>query len=335
MVQEETSFLTDIKKYEDMLAKDPNSFCFAPLAELYRKVGLLDDAIDVARKGCEQHQDYVGGLMALGRAFFEKGLKNESKEALERVVAVTPDNHLAQKLLSQIYVDMGENVLAEKALRSLLAINPDDLESRLLLNSLRGAGDASVLPDDVLSPDLPENSLADDAFLEMDDDSLFDEVEIVEDLTDEFLEEEEIFPPDISSENADFFATDIQEKHQSPLAKESPAKDPLTTATLAELYISQGFIPSALKIYQELLEAEPINQEYLKRCNELQALLAASENSVSTGAVMSDATAGVSSYACLPTPPCLDSLPHAVEDHNVVAHLETWLDNINRRRDVV
>ena len=35
MEQEGPSFWSDIKKYEDALDKDPNSYCFAPLSELY------------------------------------------------------------------------------------------------------------------------------------------------------------------------------------------------------------------------------------------------------------------------------------------------------------
>ena len=133
MEQEGPSFWLDIKKYEDTLARDPNSYCFAPLSELYRKLGLLDDAINVAKRGCEIHPDYVGGHMALGRALFEKGMKEESRMALEKVIRVTPDNLLAQRVLSQIYIDAGNTVAAEKSLKVILSQNPDDLESKILL----------------------------------------------------------------------------------------------------------------------------------------------------------------------------------------------------------
>src|SRR5512146_1447483 len=104
MELESSSFWSDIKKYEDTLAKDPQSYCFAPLSELYRKLGLLDDALNVAKRGCELHPDYVGGFMALGRAYYEKGMKAESRAALESVVRGTPENLLAQRILSQLYI---------------------------------------------------------------------------------------------------------------------------------------------------------------------------------------------------------------------------------------
>ena len=139
MEHDATSFWADIKKYEDTLAKDPGSYCFAPLAELYRKMGLLDDAITVAKKGCDLHPDYVGGHMALGRAYFEKGMKSESKEVLEKVVGFTPDNLMALKILSQIYAENGQNYAAEQTIRMILAQNPADRESQELLDSLKNS----------------------------------------------------------------------------------------------------------------------------------------------------------------------------------------------------
>ena len=136
MENEATSFWAEIKKYEDTLARDPASYCFAPLAEVYRKVGLLDDAINVAKKGCEIHPEYVGGYMALGRAYLEKGLKNEGRQALEKVIGITPDNLLALKLLSKFYVEEGEKTEAEKVLLLILEQAPEDEESRTLLATI-------------------------------------------------------------------------------------------------------------------------------------------------------------------------------------------------------
>ena len=137
MDKNSTSFWADIKKFEDILAKDPNSYCFAPLSELYRKLGLLDDAIGVAQRGTDVHPEYVGGYMALGRAYYEKGVREKSKEALERVARATPENLLAQKILFQIYYDEGNTPAAERALQLLVTFNPEDVESRLMLESIR------------------------------------------------------------------------------------------------------------------------------------------------------------------------------------------------------
>ena len=135
-MEQEASVRADIQKYEETLAKDPGSYCFAPLAELYRKLGLLDDAINVAKRGCDLHPEYVGGYMALGRACLEKGLQEEGRDALEKVVSIAPDNMLAQKLLSRMYVEQGNSTAAGEPCNSILSQNPDEVESNALLESL-------------------------------------------------------------------------------------------------------------------------------------------------------------------------------------------------------
>ena len=47
-----------IQRYEQTLLEDPQSRAFAPLAEVHRKAGRLDDAINVARAGLELNPGY-------------------------------------------------------------------------------------------------------------------------------------------------------------------------------------------------------------------------------------------------------------------------------------
>ncbi|GFO66822.1 hypothetical protein GMLC_04010 [Geomonas limicola] len=235
MVEEAISFWSEIQRFENMLEADPRSLSFAPLSELYRKLGLLDDAILVAKKGCRLHPDYPGGFFALGAAFFDKGIKDEARSALERAAELNPEHVRALKLLSQLYVDEGDLRLAQKVLNQVLVQNPEDAESVLLLQSLES------MPD--LSPALVS------AAPEEDEEEIIEDVEVIEDL--EPLEDEpEEFP-----------------------SAGTGVRDPLTTATLAELYVSQGFLDKAIAIYQELSAAAPANQGYRLRWAELKTAL--------------------------------------------------------------
>lgn len=267
MEPESTSFWTDIKKYEETLAKDPQSYCFAPLAELYRKLGLLDDAVNVAKRGCEIHPEYVGGHMALARAHFDKGLKDEAKTAFEKVVRATPENLLAQKLLSQIYIEEGNTVAAINALRMMLSLNPGDMESQIMLDSL-----SKVTETGAEQPDEPPETLAPgehsgDATTLMSeplpDETLLEEVEVIEELADEDFVAEEFQSPEVATLSP---ATEPGDKEDFL----DEVKDSLATATLAELYISQGFPKRAIAIYRELLKAEPENQELKQRLIDLK-----------------------------------------------------------------
>lgn len=263
------SFWTDIKRYEDILAKDPGSYCFAPLSELYRKVGLLDDAIMTARTGIGQHPEYVGGYMALGRACFEKGERKESRTALEKVVRVTPDNLLAQKLLSQIYVDAGESDLARRCLEIILSLSPGDLECKLMLDAMcRQPRENADRADDLCS------ETGADAAIDLEDESLLEEIEIIEELVDEVVDEEEQAaftahapPPPLAEES---FADVLPDEEPVTNAGVPSPHDVLSTGTVADLYIAQGFPKKALAIYRDLLDADPLNEDIRNRMVDLK-----------------------------------------------------------------
>src|SRR3954470_6886467 len=86
-----------LKKYQE----DPNSRVFAPLAEAYRKAGLIDEAIEIAREGLRVHPGFVGGRVALARALFDKKSYEEVVKELTPVVRDVPDNLVAQRLLAE------------------------------------------------------------------------------------------------------------------------------------------------------------------------------------------------------------------------------------------
>src|SRR3954451_675653 len=93
-----------LKKYQD----DPTSRVFAPLAEAYRKAGLIDEAIDIAREGLKNHPGFVGGRVALARALFEKKEYEQVIEEVKQVVQDVPDNLVAQKLLAESCLMLGQ-----------------------------------------------------------------------------------------------------------------------------------------------------------------------------------------------------------------------------------
>lgn len=380
MEQESTSFWTDIKKYEEILTKDPASYCFAPLAELYRKLGLLDDALAVAQRGSAVHPDYVGGQLALGRIYFDKGMKAESRTVLEQVVKATPDNIQALKLLAQLQVEAGETSAANVSLQEVLRLNPADLESRVLLDSLDGEGGGS--------------GQAADGWAEEED--IRDDLEILEDLAEwpEELEasaaiasEQSVVEPidgmaeaggidtckpteapgyddDRAMEGPDPDSETLTSLAEEPAIEVSPRIDPfaweepeaspgmtgvvsfegktetqqpaeasrnlLTTATLAELYVSQGFTAKAIDIYRELVHAEPDNDRYRSRLAELQELVTDISAPAATGCRPFD----IEETSLLQPTEEISATATAVhaDRDQVVTVLEGWLENIKRRR---
>lgn len=342
-MRDSASFWTDIKNLEEQLAKNPDSLCFARLSEVYLKTGLVDDALHTARLGVTKHPRYLSGQRAHALACHAKGVYDEALAALKLVTEAMPEDIPSQKLFGRLSAEAGARDTAILAYRTALEFAPDDVESRIELEALeRSAG---------IAPFASESDGVDEAIIE--------DLEILEETGD--LEE----AGDLEEEQhaSEFLPQD------TPAASGSisvPHHDPLSTGTLAELYVKQGFIHKALEIYRAILADNPADRITGERIIELESLDAGApetdleENSdvfeeetddvpvFSTAAetvVMGDESAEVSATGGFPTP----ASPQAFEDvsafgsapsqglsqgiaDNALATLDGWLENIRRIR---
>ena len=300
-MQDSTSFWTDIKKLEEQLSKAPESFCFAGLSTLYLEAGLIDDALHLAREGVTKHPDYLAGLRALSLACHAKGLNDEAVDLLQRVVLALPEDAQSQRLLGRLLVEAGEQESAQQVYRVVLEFDPDDVECRLQLESLERLAGATES-------------------LFISDEEYEDDEEIIEDL--EILEE---FDEELDEESSE----------TEPLASEA-AHDPLSTVTLAELYVNQGFIAKALEIYRAILVDNPVDRTIIERVAELETRNAGSTGSVAKSydyyedeaddSAVSTAPVEELFQAAAPTP----AVPLQGIADNALATLDGWLENIRR-----
>ncbi|SPQ02183.1 hypothetical protein NBG4_970010 [Candidatus Sulfobium mesophilum] len=125
--------LKDIEKLKERVDKDPNSKLFVPLAEEYKKEGMIEEAIGVLLNGIERQPGYMSARVSLGKIYLEKGMMNEARSEFESVIKSIPDNLYAHKKLAEIYRDLGEKTLAAKSYRAVLSLNAldDDAISNL------------------------------------------------------------------------------------------------------------------------------------------------------------------------------------------------------------
>ena len=121
-----------LKKYQD----DPTSRVFAPLAEAYRKAGMIDDAIEIAREGLRIHPAFIGGRVALARALFDKHRYEEVIQEVTTIVQDVPDNLVAQRLMAESCLMLGRVADAVGAFKMLLYFAPDDRETAQLVREL-------------------------------------------------------------------------------------------------------------------------------------------------------------------------------------------------------
>lgn len=341
MQQDSSSFWTEIRDYEAQLAKKPDSFCFAKLSEIYRAVGLLDDALQTAQQGVDRHPAYLAGLRALALACYAKGLNGECQTALQQVTAAFPEDAQAQKLLGRLCAEQGNLSVARQAYRTALEFVPDDVECRMELEALERSGSFE------LSEPAPES----------DDEEILENLEIVEDeddFGDEDQDETGVYVPESSVAT---IPVSVTVTHTS---------DPLSTVTLAELYVTQGFTHKALEIFRSILSADPGNSLIRARIAalELQDLVAApppvedgdsNTEQVCPPFLKDDRSADVAEQTAFQEPslPAVDGLTDlvvaAVPDtvrtsaymdgpqlpvtgraDNALSELELWLENIRR-----
>lgn len=115
------------REYMRRYQQDPTSRVFAPLAEAYRRLGRIDEAIDVCLEGLKHHPDFIGGRVALARCFLDKKKYSRAKDELEIVVGISPDNLLAQRLLGDCFFSLQEMEQALRCYKIASVLSPDDV----------------------------------------------------------------------------------------------------------------------------------------------------------------------------------------------------------------
>lgn len=129
--------IEDIQKLKEKVAKDPNSRLFVPLADEYRKTGMLDEAISVLLNGLSRQPGYMSARVSLGKVYLEKKMIAEAKEEFEKVISAIPDNLFAHKKLAEIYRDSGDKDRAKGEYRTVLKLNPLDEDAMSNLKTLQ------------------------------------------------------------------------------------------------------------------------------------------------------------------------------------------------------
>lgn len=121
-----------LKKYQN----DPTSKVFAPLAEAYRRAGLLDEAVEIAREGLTHHPNFASGRVALARALFDQKRFQNVLDELRAVLDNVPDNLVAQRLAAESHLMMGNIVEALGAYKMLLYFHPGNIETAQIVREL-------------------------------------------------------------------------------------------------------------------------------------------------------------------------------------------------------
>jgi tetratricopeptide (TPR) repeat protein len=125
-----------IEKYQTMLAKDPQSQVFAPLAEAYREMGMLKEALHTATIGVQRHPQFVSGLVTFARILRDAGQPEKALGALKKASQLAPENILAHQLMAELYLNGKNPKDALKSFKMVLFLNPQSKSAQKAVQKL-------------------------------------------------------------------------------------------------------------------------------------------------------------------------------------------------------
>jgi tetratricopeptide (TPR) repeat protein len=251
---------------------------FLPLAEEFRRVGRLSEAIEVLESGLRAFPWHTSAQVALGRCRLESGDVAAAVAALENIIRQDPTHLVASKLLVEAYLRSGRPEEARARLDAYAALNERDPEIERLRARLAGPAppaDIFRLPvPAVPAPDLsalgaprrprePFPGLGGARALRR----------YLEGLAAEGifrLRLREVAPPAAPPAPAPAIQIPVAAPAPPPAAPEA-----VPTVTLGELYLRQGHAGEAEGIFHHVLGLEPDNRRAQRGLEEARVAAAA------------------------------------------------------------
>ncbi|MBI4823500.1 MAG: tetratricopeptide repeat protein [Nitrospirae bacterium] len=251
--------MDNLEKLREKVGKDPASKLFVPLAEEYKKAGMLDKAIETLSAGLVLQPGYMSARVALGKIFLEKGMQEAARDEFEKVIKAIPDNLFAQRKLAEIYMGMGNTESALARYKTVLKLNPLDEEVSSAIKELEEFASEKLTAEKPLQaePVELEEIIPEQPALE--------EAETLEILTEELPSEE---PVEIPTEMPEFVMPDETTLAQQPYQEETEeieiikeSSEALSIEEAEELLKEVSLPEEAISIPEELLAEAALPEE--------------------------------------------------------------------------
>jgi tetratricopeptide (TPR) repeat protein len=115
-----------VEWYSEVLAEDPNSEVFAPLAEALYRDGRWDEAVEACSRGLGARPQHMRGRVILGLALLQLGRAEEGRQELERVRWEIERNAELYNALAGLASNEGDGDRAGRLLEIYRNMQPDD-----------------------------------------------------------------------------------------------------------------------------------------------------------------------------------------------------------------
>ncbi|MFL5783763.1 MAG: CDC27 family protein [Bacteriovoracaceae bacterium] len=292
-----------LAKYYGLYKKNPRSKVFAPLAEAYRKLGMLDDALKILKDGIRNHPNYALGYIVLAHCYYDLEKYELTYNTLRPIIAQNADNISLQKIFAQSCIHLGHLEEALDTYKYLLFLNPRDkffasevkkLEDDLMIGHKKLSLDQLIKAPDM---EIPVSETVDDDWVQVDFNrtqkkSLPEVTKKKEEpQEDEWVmkkpgEEKPDIHPILKEEVSrrgledEFFADEFEEDGNVDEVNASINTDsPIVSHTLIDLYCNQHYYDKAIELLEKILELNPNDKSSVKKLTEVKAMKAKHEGS--------------------------------------------------------
>ncbi len=273
---------THIREIDDLFERyrrAPGSHVFAPLADAYRKLGLIEEALDICARGLSANPKYASGYVVQGKCQYDAGRADRAEESFKKVVELDPQNLVALRYLGIIRAGCGDAEGARAHFEHILVLDPDDKDIRQRLDAMRDAAPASVNTlveeiEKVLPPETTEAPRAPVAAAKPIAPSVVPSVApavapiVTPVVAPSVAPVSATAPPDDVIELPDI--RDNFEGSPILLGDESETTEYIATVTLADIFAAQGYSEKALKIYRDVLRRQPENSDVRRKISALE-----------------------------------------------------------------
>ena len=137
------AYTSEIDKLEARWRENPKGRNFAPLADAYRKAGLIDNAIMLLENGLQLHPDYVSAHIVYARCLIDKKDDTKAQETFRKVLALDGENIIALRVLAEIAERQGKFDEEVEWLSRLLAADPMNGDAAEALAKAKGKAAAA------------------------------------------------------------------------------------------------------------------------------------------------------------------------------------------------
>lgn len=257
-----------LSKYSLLYEKNPRSRVFAPLAETYRKLGMMDEALNILKNGIKNHPSYTLGYVVLAQCYVDLQKYELAYDAVKPFVNQNLENLSLQKLFAVTCLNLG---LLEEALNTykhLLLLNPKDEDVAEKVKMLED----DLLVDDEIEQEIQSqntpSSMNEDEWVQVNFSGEEEQEEdTIENWNVDIESPLEKFKSDIRANKIsveehllddEFYHEEFDVQSDEVLAPEdSLEEEPIITHTLVDLYLKQGHTDRAITILENILELHP------------------------------------------------------------------------------